>query len=61
MYRINNVFSCVLKVVRLQSDIRNAVVNLFTIDHWYQTDCISGLLVLMFFTSIIVFLACYML
>ena len=24
MYHINNVFSCVLKVVRLQSDIRNA-------------------------------------
>ena len=30
MYHINNnVFSCVLKVVRLQSDIRNAVGKLF--------------------------------
>jgi len=30
MYHINNnVFSCVLKVVRLQSDIRNAVNRLF--------------------------------
>jgi len=30
MYHINNnVFSCVLKVVRLQSDIRNAVGRLF--------------------------------
>ena len=29
MYHINNnVFSCVLKVVRLQSDIRNAVDSL---------------------------------
>ena len=30
MYHINNnVFSCILKVVRLQSDIRNAVGKLF--------------------------------
>jgi len=30
MYHINNnAFSCVLKVVRLQSDIRNAVGKLF--------------------------------
>jgi len=30
MYHINNnAFSCVLKVVRLQSDIRNAVDKLF--------------------------------
>jgi len=29
MYHINNVFSCVLKVARLQSDIRNTVDKLF--------------------------------
>jgi len=32
MYHINNdVFSCVLKVVRLQSDIRNAVGKLYKV------------------------------
>ena len=45
MYHINNnAFSCVLKVVRLQSDIRNAVGKLFhTKVRKQQSFCLRSL------------------